>query len=485
MHLSATAAALLCVVSAAALGFGIIFALFALMYFGCLRIPDGGVANGNRRWLRERNAPEQLGSSSSGEAAAVERQWKGIPLNSRPPRLTPEQEILREKAMEKYKRRRAREERRRAHQERRSQYQAAREARMASVREGAREGAVSEDEFAGDSSDTSQTTLTSGATTVRTTSTVAYGRSSYLRPPSGDCTVHVDEHDDNDDRRSSRSGGSRSSRGSARSRASQGTVATIKSYLRHRQHQRLRRREEQQQLELFNQWTYAQMVSSSELSSSSKSVSASSQHDGERSATGGGARHRTRTACGSRSCNHAHSGRTASVASSAPRPLEDVLGTDCESYPFLVNVERGNLEGFRVDTQRPSLHQSAPTANTSRCDTVFPGAFTSSKGTTGATSPHVASAEHVEYAGRGESGMHAGEHVDHRQPRRHKRTWKDVEHNVALSGFFNTSTNNNMASVDTASRSHYNDGEAPAPSLSAPEEPVDRSLGLHEPICHE
>ncbi|CAC9520066.1 putative transcription like protein nupm1 [Leishmania infantum JPCM5] len=478
MHLSATAAALLCVASAAALGFGIIFALFALMYFGCLRIPNGGVANGNRRWRRERNSPEQLGSSSSGEAAAVERQWKGIPLNSRPPRLTPEQEILREKAMEKYKRRQAR-------QERRSQRQAAREARMANVREGAREGAVSEDEFAGDSSDTSRTTLTSGATTVRTTSTVAYGRSSYLRPPSGDFMVHVGEHVDNDDRCSSRSGGSRSSRGSARSRASQGTVATIKSYLRHRQRQRLRRREEQQQLELFNQWAYAQMVSSSELSSSSKSVSTSSQHDGEGSATGGGARRRTRTACGSRSRNHVHPGRSASVASSAPRPLEDVLGTDCESYPFLMNVERSNLEGFRVDTQRPSPHPTALSANTSRCDAASPGLFTYSNGTTDATSPHVASAEHVEYAVRGGSGVHTGEHVDHRQPRRHKRTWKDVEHNVALSGFFNTPTNNNMASVDTASRSHYNDGEAPAPFLSAPGEPLDSSLGVHEPICHE
>lgn len=478
MHLSATTTALLCVAIAAALGFGIVCALFVLMYFGCLKMSNGRVANGNRRWLREGDTPERLDSSSNGEAAAVESQRKGIPLNSRPPRLTPEQEILREKAMEKYKRRQAR-------QERRSQRQAAREARLANVREGAREGAVSEDEFAGDSSDTSRTTLTSVATTVRTTSTVAYGRSSYLRPPSGDCTVHIDEYDDNDSRHSSHNDGSRSSRGSAHSRASQGVVATIKSHLRHRQRQRLRRREEQQQLELLDQWAYAQMVSSSELSSSSKDVSASSQHDEEGSTTGGDTRHRTRTAGGSRSFNHVHPNRSASVASSAPRPLEEVLGADCASYPFLMNVEHGNLEGFSVDNQRPSPHQAALTAHASGRDTASFGPFTYSNGTTDAPSPHVAPAEHVEYAGHGGSGVPTGEHVDRQQPRRHKRTRKNVEHNAALSGFFSTPTNNNMTSLDTAFRPHHNNREAPAPSVSTPGEPMHTSLGLHEPISHE
>ncbi|GET91199.1 transcription like protein nupm1, putative [Leishmania tarentolae] len=466
MSLSVTVIAIICVASAAALGFGIVLALFVLTFFGYLRISNGGVADGSRYWSRQRNAHEQLGLPSSGEAAAVEAQWKGIPLNSRPPRLTPEQEILRDKAMEKYKRRLAR-------QERRSQRQAAPEARRGNVRGGTREGTVSEDEFADDSSDTSLTTLTSKATTVRTTSTVAYGRSCYVQPPSGDCMVHIGEHDDNEDRQSSYSSGSRSSRGSGRSRTSQRSIATIKSYLRHRQRQRLRRREEQQQLELFNQWAYAQMVSSSDLSSSSKSVSAASQHDEGGSTTGEGASPWARKVRERYGCNHVHQGRTSSISNPAPRSMEDVVAADCASYPLPMNDEHRNLESLKVDNEFSSPNQIAFNANTSRCDT------------TGSTAPQVVSVEHVEYAGHGVFGVHTGAHVEHGPPRRHQRRWKDVEQNIALSGFFNTTASNTMAGVDAPSQSHHRDGRVPAPSLTDPAKPTHGSLLSHEPICHE
>ncbi|CAJ1031613.1 hypothetical protein, conserved [Leishmania lindenbergi] len=445
------------IVSATVLGFAAMIALFVSMPFSCCKISNGDLADGNRGRQRAGDATGQLGSSSSGEGAASEREWRGIPLNSRPPRLTPEQEILRDKAMERYKRRKAR-------QERRCQRQAAREARMANMREGYGEDAASEGEFADGSSVTSRTTLASAAPTARTASTVAYGRGSYFLPSPCACEVHIEEHDDSDDRRSSRSSGSRGSTGTARSRASQGT-ATTKSHMRHRQRQRLRRREQQQQVDLFNQWARMQMVPSSELSPSSKSLSASSQRDEEGSTTDEGGRRRTKAVFGSRCRVHTHRRRSASVASSAPRPPEDVLGTGCSTYPFVMNAEHGHLESLRVGNQHPVSDKITVDADGSECDTMPFCLFTHSNGATDSSSPHVSTADHLRYANR------TGEQSGHLQQRRHKHTWKNVEHNVALSGFFHSPTNDNMTGADIQSRSHYNDGE-----------PSHNPLGDHEHI---
>ncbi|KAG5471412.1 hypothetical protein LSCM1_01498 [Leishmania martiniquensis] len=477
MSLTITATNLIYIASSAALIFSVAIALFILMYLRCCKVSRGDLADGGRHRRRERNAAGQGGLSSSGEASVAERECRGIPLHSRPPRLTPEQEILRDKAMRRYRRRQAREEHRR-------QRQAAREACVVEVLEGDGEGMMSEGEFADGSSVTSRTTLTS-ATTVRTTSTVAYGHSSYLLPSPGACAVDVDEHDDREDQRSARSGSSRRSSSTARSRASQGTAATVKSYMRHRQRQRLRRREAQQKADLFNQWAYAQMASSVELSTSSN-PSESSQCDEEGSATGGGVGRRNRTAGGGHSSGHAHRNRTASVASSAPRPPEEVLGADCVAYPFLMNGAHHDAARAKAENEPPASYSMTVNAP-DRGDGLAPSSpFMHSNGATGVASPNLSATGHLGHAGHGGSGVGTGECPDRLQLRRHKRTWKDVEHNVALSGFFHSPANvSSIAGVDTPSPSHCNDGEAPYPFSRAHGDPARSSCDLHEPICHE
>ncbi|KAG5495925.1 hypothetical protein JIQ42_02804 [Leishmania sp. Namibia] len=464
MNIPFTAITFIWIASSAALALSAAVALFVLMHLGCCKVSSNALADGNRRRRRERNAAGQRGSPFSVEASAEERERRGIPLHSRPPRLTPEQEILRDKAMRRYRRRQARAERQAA-------------------REGGGEGMLSEGEFADGSSVTSRTTLTSAATTVRTTSTAAYGHSSYLPPPPDACAVNADEYDDCEDQRSSRSGGSRRSSGTARSRASQGTAPTIKSYMRHRQRQRLRRREEQQQVELFNQWAHAQMASSSELSPSTKS-SGSWRCDEEESATDGDVRRRNRTARSER-CGHAHRNRSASVTSSAPRPPEEVLGADCVAYPFLMNGEHAHVERFEAGNEPPAPHQI--TVDARDRDNAAPSTpFTCPNGATDVTSPNVPATEHFGYAGHGGSGVGTGDRVDRLQPRRHKRTWKNIEHNVALSGFFNSPANaGHIAGTEAPSPSHCNNGETSFPFAKAHADPARSPFGPHEPIYHK
>lgn len=463
MLLSAAEAAVICIASAAALGFGAVLAGFVLMRFGCCNGSLGGLADDNRRGRRrrDRDAAGLQGSSSSGDAAA-EREWKGIPLNSRPPRLTPEQEIVRDKAMDKYRRRQAR-------QERRQQRQAARAARLANAREGGggREDPVSEvEDFDDGSSMTSRSTMKSAATTVRTTSTAAYGHGAYLLAPPGTYAVPGEDCDGEgvpEDCRSSRSGGSRRSSGTARSRASQGTVASIKSHLRHRQRQRLRRREEQQQVELFNQWAHAQMASSSELSPSSHASSAAeSLHGDEEAGTGAAARRHTHGHHGN-ARGRAQRFRSTSVASSAPRPPEEVLGDNHVAYPFLA----GGAPATYIDA-------GEPLAASTYMSGVMPAEGASATAAVPATSE-----VHVTRAGSGDAPEPA-------QLRRHRRTWKDVEHNVALSGFFNSPTNNgSMGGFDFATPRNgggYVDDEAPAPFLQSPAQPPHYATESHEPV---
>ncbi|KAK7197066.1 transcription like protein nupm1 [Novymonas esmeraldas] len=478
MTISTASIVLICICSAVAAGFGAVLAVFLLMWFGFCRSGSRNLAEGNRRrQRRERNAAGQQGSSSSsGDAAAAERERKGIPLNSRPPRLTPEQEMLRDRAMEKYKRRQARQQRRRERQE-------ARESRVAKTREENEEDEPCDD----GSSVTSRTTLTSAATTVRTSSTVAYGHGAYLLLPPGGGAAHEDDEED-DGCRSAHSGGSRRSSGTARSRASQGTVATIKSYLRHRQRQRLRRREEQQHVELFNQWAHAQMASSSELSPSSKS-SVLSSHEDEEASAGGAAAPRTHAGARTRGRDRVCRRRSASVASSAPRPPEEVLGGDHVSYPFLAGGERGHHEVSRAEQQYTTPDEILVRVDERGRGTSPspPLARTSAEGT--GTSPRMSAGppDHGEYASHRGSGVGAGEHADPLQPRRHKRTWKDVEHSVALSGFFNSPANNSMAGVDLPSPSLVQrHGEVPPSRYPRPlGEATPSFVEHHEPIGRE
>ncbi|KAG5472084.1 hypothetical protein CUR178_02754 [Leishmania enriettii] len=475
MNISFTAITFIWIASSAAVALSTAVAFF-VMYWGCCKVSGNALADGNRHRRSERSAAGQRVSSFTVEASAEEREWKGIPLHSRPPRLTPEQEILRDKAMRRYRRRQAR-------AERRLRRQAAREACIVEAREGDGEGMLSEGEFADTSSVTSRTTLTSAATTVRTTSTAAYGHSSYLPPPPDTCAVNADEYDDCEDQRSSRSGDSRRSSGTARSRSSQGTAPTVKSYMRHRQRQRLRRREEQQQAELFNQWAHEQMASSSELSPSTKS-SGSWRCVEEGSATDGDVRRRNRTARGER-CGYAHRNRSASVASSAPRPPEEVLGVDCVAYPFLMNGDHPHVERVEAGNEHPAPHQITVEARDR--DNAAPSTpFTCPNGAADVTSPDVPATEHFGYAGHGGSGVGTGDRVDRLQPRRHKRTWKDVEHNVALSGFFNSPANaGHIAATEAPPPSHCNNGETSFPFAKAHGDPARSPFGPHEPICHE
>jgi hypothetical protein len=510
MVVSFAAIALLCICSASALGFSIVLGFFLLMWCGCCRVSDDDLNDSVRH----------------GGELAPEVERKGIPLGSKPPRLTPEQQQLRDKALEKYKRRKAREERRRARQ-------AAREARAANRREGDYDddggdgGGHGGSEYDdGESSVTSRTTLASHATTVRTASTAAYGRGAYLLPPPHLCGVDMEEGEvDGSDRgsevRSVHSRSSHYSSSSTKSKTSQGggggTMATIKSYMRHRQRQRLRRREEQQQLELFNQWAEAQMATSSELSPSSKSSSVSSvgsdsNAKGNRNSTtnrrhrsGAGAGGSMRGGRGRRQpgtldssvntqCLYHNGGgfdywqpspsqqqprRSNSVASSAPRPPEEILGDDHTLYSFMAG-EGGEAGNY----QREQLHLKA--GYPALPNTFFVQAGFGPPAGNGKTGK--ADDEKEEGKEEGSAAVphthtpaNTSLHADPQQyqlpaprpPRRTKRTWKDVEHNVALSGFFSSPANNSFGGVDI----HHDDGEAPAPFHSTSAEPSHSPLG--------
>lgn len=350
----------------------------------------------------------------------------------------------------------------------------------------------------GQSSVTSRTTLTSAATTVRTASTAAYGRGNYLLPPPHLCGVDMEEdEEEEDDVRSVRSKSSRRSSGTAKSKASQGTVATIKNYIRHRQRQRLRRREEQQQIDLFNQWAETQMASSSELSPSSKSSAVSSAASGEDreaprgrlkagGARGGRGRHHQdafsstlKSHVGGDGGGHDHwlppqqqrHRRSSSVASSAPRPPEEVLAEGPIRYSFLVGT---NGDGHDVHREQEHLQAGFPaTPNNFFMPTEFgPHGYTPRSGGeagSGAAVPHT------------HTPVNTSLHADpqqlpppHGPPRRQKRTWKNVEHNVALSGFFNSPANN---SFNGAEARDDDEGELPAPFRNNPAEPSHSPLG--------
>ncbi|KPA78788.1 putative transcription like protein nupm1 [Leptomonas pyrrhocoris] len=513
MAISFVAIVILCISSASALGFSIVLSAFVLMWCGCCRVSDDELDERDRRRLHRRRGGaaerEEVVVHSGGDdvpAPAPER--KGIPLNSKPPRLSPAQELLRDKALEKYKRRTAREERRRARQ-------AAREARLAHLREGDGDGDGLDDSDGEDgrSSVTSRTTLTSAATTVRTASTAAYGRGAYLFPPPHLCGVEMDGKGEGGDDvegsevRSSHSRSSRRSSGSTRSRASQGPVATIKSYMRQRQRQRLRRREEQQQIDLFNQWAEAQMASSSELSPSSaassavESVAALADHNageekgrGRRTSNGhrGGRGGRQQRSADDRL--HANGGgfdrsqplpqqpsryRSSSVASSAPRPPEEVLGDDLAHYSFLADANDAQHNLRREQVHLQAGYPASP--QMFQLPTEFGPPIPKKNGVDGVEEANeaaavVAPAQHTP----GSTNVYGDRQQQPQQPpqppqappRRHKRTWKDVEHNVALSGFFNSPTNNSFGGVHAP----YDDGEASAPFRTSPAEPTHSPL---------
>ncbi|KPI83311.1 putative transcription like protein nupm1 [Leptomonas seymouri] len=471
MAVSAAATIALCISSACALLLIVALSIFVCMWCGCCHVSDDEFDEGRGRHRRRGNHEALLHGDAEGQVAVPER--KGIPLNSKPPRLTPEQELLRDKALEKYKRRKAREERRRARQ-------AAREARLANRREGAYDddGLLGDDDYEdGQSSVTSRTTLTSAATTVRTASTAAYGRGAYLLPPPHACKLDMEEEDEGNEVRSVySSSSSRHSSGTARSKASQGTIATIKSYIRHRQRQRLRRREEQQQIDLFNQWAEAQMASSSELSPSSKSSTDSSTaaSEGHHSGRDGGRRGSHKFGgghCGRGRRQHDnldgsfHGGdrsfalgqprpRSSSVASSAPRPPEEILGDDHIHYSFMDGAVGEARSLYR---EQAHLQAGYPTSlNTLHL-----------QADNGAQVPEGSRVDGEEERG---AAVRLSVNVSPPHlpspPRRTKRTWKDVEHNVALSGFFNSPVNMSFGGLDA----RYNDGEAPAPFRKSPAE---------------
>lgn len=537
MAISFAGIVFLCIASASALGCSIVLSFFLLMWCGCCHVSDSDLDDDHRGG---RHGEVVLHNSS--DAPPVEPERKGIPLNSKPPRLTPEQELLRDRALEKYKRRKAREERRRARQ-------AARERRVSRCREGDGDDdddggeAAAEDNYYDDdgrSSVTSRTTLTSHATTVRTASTAAYGRGNYLLPPPHLCGVDMDLEEDEDenchDVRSVYSRSSRRSSGSTKSKSSShgggnsgggGTVATIKSYMRHRQRQRLRRREEQQQIDLFNQWATAQMASSSELSPSSKSSVTSS--DGE--AGPGSARGRGKTGgssrggrCGGRRRAHdalessmnsfkndghlnntmssAYGGhfdywqpqslqqqqplhqRSSSVASSAPRPPEEVLGEEQHRYPFMTG---GGANGEANSLHREQVHLQAgfpATPNVLRVHAEFgppagqtAAAVATSHPTTSLhADPNTTQQQQQQQLPPAPPQSPSQQSPQPPPKRRTKRTWKDVEHNVALSGFFNSPANNSFGGTEA----QYDDGEAPAPfhAVTSPNvEPSHSPLG--------
>lgn len=449
---------------------------------------------------------------ANGEPPVPDPERKGIPLNSKAPRLTPEQELLRDKALEKYKRRKARQERRQARL-------VAREARVANPREGSiDDGAEDLDDYDGASSVTSRTTLTSAATTVRTASTAAYGRGSYLLPPPHLCGVDVNDEDDEEgeELRSVQSHNSRRSSGTAKSKASQGTVATIKSYMRHRQRQRLRRREEQQQVELFNQWAHAQMASSSELSPSSKSsgVSSAASQEGREDTKGHhNTHHRNhRRASGTRNGgggdrSQRHRGtfessfnggfeyrsaqprqRSSSVASSAPRPPEEILGEDHVRYSFMQGNGSATAPAAATTTK---VSKSVGGSDASREQAHLQAGFPATPNTFRVHPDFASRAAHDVRGGGGEMAedntgaavppthpptnrsMHVDPLPPPPPPRRQRRTWKAVEHSAALSGFFNSPANKSFGGHD----GHYDDGEVPAPFRGTAGEPSHSPAG--------
>ncbi|KAG5497660.1 hypothetical protein JKF63_03925 [Porcisia hertigi] len=479
MSISVGITALLCIACAAALGFGVAVAVFLLMFFGFCKSSQGDLADGHRR-QRGRNASRRPDSTGGGEAANAELGCKGIPLNSRPPRLTPEQEILREKVLEKYRRRQARQQRRR-------ERQAAREARIVNVREGDGEGMASENEFDDSSSVTTQTTLKSAATTVRTASTLAYGRGTYLSPPPDARAVHLDEHNECDELHSAYSGCSRRSSGTVHSRTSQGTIATIKSYLRRqRQRQHLRRREKQQQIEIFNQWAQDQLAPSSDLSPSSKS-SASLGDNGDENTIGGHARRGTGTPFGGCSSHHRlHPERSMSVASSEPRPPEEVLAVNCTTYPALRNGERGYLDRPCVSHHRQAPNEIVILEGEDESGRVESSEFECSEAGVKVCPSYTPAVESSGCAAHGGSGVGSGTHVDRLQPSPPKRTWKDVEHSVALSGFFSNGANQKcLAGAGLPLLWQRSDKETPGPCQQVPGELTKNSVGIHEPIHRE
>lgn len=534
MAISVGDTAFLCILTCSTLGLSVVLSFYLLMWCRCCCVSDDEVDDGSVR-------------RGDGEAPP-QPERKGIPLDSKPPRLTPEQQLLRDKALEKYKRRLAREERRRARQ-------AVRERRAANRREGDDDeedcynhnGMGDSDAEDGRSSVTSRATRTSAATTVRTASTAAYGRGTYMTPPPHFCGVEKD--DDDDDNADARSRSSRRSSGTTKSRASQGTVATIKSYMRHRQRQRLRRREEQQQIELFNQWAEAQMASSSELSPSSKSSavpSVHSDHDGddEQGGTHGGRKSSAvhgsgraggtgaSAAVGSGNANRRppnglendfsniynapyigskgleywkpqlppplqlqqqrrSSSSNNSVASSEPRPPETILGNDHVHYSFLIdaNEEGGDSGIYRAQEHLQASYPATPDAFAVHAD-VAPRAGRGRIGNELCGEEEAAVEVEVSHT---YAPSTTSVHVDPQQvsssshlpppppataPRRTKRRWKDVEHSVALSGFFNTPANNSFGGMDA----HYDGGEAPAPFRYTPQEPSHSPLAPpHKP----
>lgn len=500
MSVSFGSIALLCILSAAVLGFSIVFSFFLLMWCGCCHVSDDDVEADTRR---RNGGRQEMVTGSNGEQPVVvpDPERRGIPLNSKAPKLTLEQEQMRDKALEKYKRRKARQERRR-------ERQIAREARVSNVHQredGEAEGGA-EDDYDGASSVTSRTTLTSAATTVRTASTAAYGRGSYLLPPPRLCGANMDDDDDDEDEelRSVHSHSSRRTTGTAKS---QGTVATIKSYMRHRQRQRLRRREEQQQVDLFNQWAQAQMASSSELSPSSKSSGVSSVHSQDEARShhhqnhkkSNGARNNG-TAGGDRSQRHRGTlessmnggydyrvaqprQRSSSVASSAPRPPEEILGAGHTRYSFMQTGSGAAAvapaaagKGANVSRDQAHLQAGFPaTPNTFRAHPDFASHAVP-------YTPNSAGGGEGEYSGAAlppvQTPVGESLHADPQQlppppPRRHRRTWKDVEHRVAMSGFFNSPANNSFGGPDAT----YDDGEAPAPFRGSSAEPSHSPLG--------
>lgn len=371
---------------------------------------------------------------------------KGIPLHSRTPALTQEQLKVRDEMMARYQRRRAR-------QERRQQRRDARAARR--LLEGppsclATPGPTSGDERNAktnpeeslEASITSLTTASTAATTIAS-STAVYGHATYgclgwSQEGSEDFALHSHrsaptEAGERSEGHGSRSssicnereacGGlvprrRRSSSSSTTGRGASNAIATVKSYFRQRQRQRLRRREENIQYQILDQWDLPSDLSSlssssSELSPSASSLDGATPHPPLNDAALG------------QSCvvpNMQASGLDGSALLAA-----DEAGNRRATPPSHVSVLIGPQPSNRVSKQEDD-QCGAVVEMAAANDSALPAA---SSGVGGAAAKAEASRGGAD--ARPPSGPHAGPPAYQRR----RQTWKDMEENAAMSGFFN------------------------------------------------
>lgn len=417
-------------------------------------------------WCRRRPESDDEANVPIGGQQREPRQaqeMKGITLNTQVPKLSDEQRAARDKALAKYRRRLEREERRKKQEQERAAREQARLSKMRAALDDPNANFGNDDLDSEDGAASVRTNSTLATTITQTTATATvassravYGRGAYVPVDDGEEVVEVDDGTASVGVRSATSLNSRGVRGVfSPTGGGAGKDAGYAKYRRRRQRRRHPNEDEEAAAEeLFNQWATD--------ASDSDDADMHGDYDDD---------------------------DNASFASSAPRPPEEVLATGglvngsgahinggssntrplgTSGNPAAIEEDRAFAAG-KGTSRPPDEHQQGPSPQHLKGQQP-----STSQGTpTPGRSPHAAATNrHADPARSVSNGNIEGmlPPSQHQQApagsgaKKKKWTGKDVEMNVAMSGFFASADGSGLPPPSTTS-------PYASPSLPVPEEP--------------